>query len=177
MPEIIMRTEKSKQGLRDMINYINRISSTKNLLLLEIGSYAGDSTEIFCQSFKEVISIDPWISNIGDITNRCDMEQVYQNFIKRMEPYKNITVIRKYSYKIAQQFEPESIDVLYIDGSHEEPDVKQDILLYKGLVKPGGFICGHDYWNKFPGTVKAIDETLGKPQAKFIDSSWVIRKK
>ena len=35
-------------------------------------------------------------------------------------------------------------DVLFIDGSHDEPDVKNDLKNYAPLVKPGGLILMHD---------------------------------
>ncbi len=42
---------------------------------------------------------------------------------------------------------PSSIKVnaVFVDGGHTEDDVKQDIKIYKPLVKKGGFVFFHDY--------------------------------
>ncbi|MFZ0211935.1 MAG: class I SAM-dependent methyltransferase [Candidatus Acidiferrales bacterium] len=39
---------------------------------------------------------------------------------------------------------PDSFEVLFIDGSHDEPDVKNDLRNYALLVKAGGLILMHD---------------------------------
>jgi len=36
-------------------------------------------------------------------------------------------------------------DVIYIDGDHSYQGVKRDLQLALKKVRPGGFICGHDY--------------------------------
>jgi predicted O-methyltransferase YrrM len=52
-----------------------------------------------------------------------------------------------------------SIDVLFIDGGHNETDVIQDYSLYNGLIVAGGYIVFDDY-NDFqfsPEVKKAVD--------------------
>jgi hypothetical protein len=66
-------------------------------------------------------------------------------------------------------------DVLYIDGAHDYENVKLDIELWKDKAKY--FICGHDYCDKFPGVVKAVNEILGEPDKIFKDTSWLIEVK
>ena len=68
----------------------------------------------------------------------------------------------------------EKWDVVYIDGLHTAAGVCYDIEHYKTIIKPGGFICGHDYgW----GNIRhAIGEHLDdKVDATFKDHSWIRR--
>jgi hypothetical protein len=62
--------------------------------------------------------------------------------------------------------------MVYIDGLHTLEGVSYDIANYKTIIKPGGFVCGHDYgW----GNVRhAIGQLLDdKVDATFKDASWV----
>jgi len=169
-----MRGNKNlTQGLLDLISHINNIYPTKSMILLEIGAYAGESTSVFCQHFKSVTSIDP--HNITD-SNFATGNEVHGAFCFRMKPYTNYTTIRKTSDDAFEELANQQFDVVYIDGNHEYDYVKRDILNYQKLIKPNGFITGHDYEDGWPGVEKAVDECLGKPQMRFRDSSWLVRK-
>lgn len=161
------------QGLLDLIGYINGIYPTKSLRLLEIGAYAGESTSIFCQHFESVTTIDPHSDvNDGKFANGVE---VHQAFCFRMKPHTNYTLIRKTSDDAFAELADQQFDVIYIDGNHAYEYVKRDILNYQTLVKPRGFITGHDYGNAWIGVKKAVEECCGAPHVGFRDSSWLIR--
>jgi len=161
------------QGLLDLISYINNIYPTKSLRLLEIGAYVGESTSIFCQHFESVTTIDPHLEFNRKFANNLE---IYHAFCFRMKPHTNYTLIRKTSDAAFEELADQQFDVVYIDGNHDYDYVKKDILNYQKLVKPNGFITGHDYNNGHVGVEKAVDEYLGKPQMIFRDASWLIRK-
>jgi len=49
-------------------------------------------------------------------------------------------------------------DMVFIDGDHDTPAVKADIITWKGMIKPGGLLCGHDsIWDS---VLAAINELL-----------------
>lgn len=50
-------------------------------------------------------------------------------------------------------------DFVFIDGDHRHYPVMVD-LQWADLVNPGGFICLHDRFEKFPGVGWAIDDVL-----------------
>jgi hypothetical protein len=60
-------------------------------------------------------------------------------------------------------------DVVFIDANHEYEFVRDDIIHWSPGVKPGGWLCGHDYLAPtaenpgYPGVIRAVDEKLGKP--------------
>jgi len=156
------------QGLYDMIKYIG---NTKNMSIIEIGTWTGCSTEIFCKNFKSVITIDPFDNNVDWFSKKYDMQKVYEFAVQRLSKYGNIEIIRDYSYNIKDRY----ADIVYIDGSHEYPNIKRDAIAYTDHAKL--FIAGHDYHKKFPGVIRAVSEIFGKPEKVFKDTSWIFRKR
>jgi predicted O-methyltransferase YrrM len=66
-------------------------------------------------------------------------------------------------------------DLVFIDGDHRYEACRQDIDLYRDLVRPGGILAGHDYSHKsWPGVKRAVDERLGK--VNHCDSIWWVRR-
>lgn len=173
----VMRTDQAKKGLIDLCEYVNNRKRLNSMTMIEIGCYEGDSTEIFAQRFKEVIAIDPWESGIGDITDRVNMDNVYQTFIKKIGNYENVFIKRDFSYNVAPILTDDHFDFIYIDGGHTYEDVFKDIKCFYSKMKKGSFICGHDYRQKFNGVIKAVNELLGKPMKVFSDTSWLCIKK
>jgi len=61
------------------------------------------------------------------------------------------------------------LDFVYLDAAHDEMSLLCDISAWIKLVKPGGWIVGHDYGSDFPGVVAAVDSVF--PDAE-IDSDF-----
>ena len=90
-----MRDDEQADGLLSMIN---DLGDTKNMIMIEIGSYLGESTIMFAQKFKKVITIDPFINNYDDSEYPIKYEAlsvVYEKFLKNISVYNNIFHIRK----------------------------------------------------------------------------------
>jgi len=163
-------------GLQELVDYINQFLNTKEMSMIEIGSYAGESTEFFSSKFKSVLSVDPHLNDYdpNDPTiNFLDLDEVYNIFKKRIDNIPNISHIRKTSDDAYIDLINQKFDFIYIDGMHTYDQVKKDISNYKNLINKGGFIGGHDYVNVWDGVVKAVDESLGKPDKIFSDYSWI----
>jgi hypothetical protein len=179
-----MRDKQFERGLHDMIEYINKRSPTKNMRLVEIGAYMGESTAIFCQNFKSVITIDPFLNGYDASDKVCSelvpMHLIHAEFCVRMSKYNNYELIRKKSNDAIKYLTDRPVvhccDVVYIDGMHQYAQVKKDILNYRDIVNKGGFVTGHDYCTIWPGVKKAVDELYGAPHMNFIDGSWLVRK-
>lgn len=184
MSKIPERTQKYRQGLIDMIEWMDKFSPVRMMKIIEVGCWTGCSSEIFAKRFNRVICVDLWQSNIGGITNKYDMKEVEVIFDRRAARYHGVICKSKTSSieaaKIYQDHgSDEKIDndifpdVIYIDAGHTFEDVLKDLSAWKDIPKK--FICGHDYEKRFPGVVKAVNKIFGKPQRVFKDSSWIVK--
>ena len=175
----VMREGYTKVGLEELIEYVGSFINTKESTMIEIGSYAGESTELFAEHFKKVISIDPFYNNYdaNDITSTSfmDLTDVYKVFSERISKYENIIHIRKTSDDAVEELSNAEVALVYIDGLHTYDQVLKDIKNYKPLLRREGFMCGHDYTPHWQGVLQAINESLGVPDQTFQDGSWVKR--
>jgi len=65
-------------------------------------------------------------------------------------------------------------DFIFIDGDHSYDSCKEDINMWLPKIKQGGIIAGHDYLEAcFMGVVNAVNETFGKPDKTYNDTSWL----
>ena len=179
--KITIRTfENAIDGLNDFCKYIKTKIGTK-IKILEIGCFAGDSSEIFALNFKSVYCVDVWASGY-DILDFCsddkkfNMIEVENQFDEVANYYKNIQKIKLKSDEAYKLFEDNFFDVIYFDSIHQYEPVKNDIINWNPKIKNMGFISGHDYNNiHFPGVKKAVDEMIIFPDEVFLDSSWIKR--
>jgi predicted O-methyltransferase YrrM len=168
----IMRDNTSSEGLRELIN---ELGNTKEMRMIEIGSFIGESTIIFAEHFKEVIAIDPFQPDYHkeDPTSRFNFDEVYDEYIRRTSPFPNIKTLRLTSDDAVKELNSELYDFIYIDGIHTYEQVKIDIDNYLPLLKPNGIIGGHDYGPHWPGVNKAVNEKFGQPDKRYKDTSWI----
>lgn len=153
----------------------------KDLIGVEIGSYQGESTEIFLKSgvFKTLYCIDPWKGDYDPLDVASNTKTIIKAEKKFDEKFKDNNIIKKVkalSSDAVTNFEDESLDFLYIDGNHQFEAVKEDLKNYVPKVKKGGIVAGHDYVGAF--VPKAVDEFFGKkPEYLYQDTSWLYIKK
>lgn len=53
------------------------------------------------------------------------------------------------------------MDFVFIDADHSYEGAKADITHWLPKVRKGGWIGGHDYNQKWPGVIRAVDEAFG----------------
>jgi predicted O-methyltransferase YrrM len=173
----VMRTPEQREGLEQMIEWINNVTPTSEMRMIEIGSYVGESTLMFADNFKEVVSVDPYINDydLSDLAcSYAPFDKVYAEFLKNILSIPNIKSIRDTSENAFPILNQQLWDMVYIDGLHTVDGVYYDITHYKSIVKPGGFVCGHDYgWGNIRHNLGRIFDD--KVDATFKDGSWVVR--
>ena len=76
------------------------------------------------------------------------------------------TLIKKMSDDAATDFEPESMDLVFIDGNHSYEYVLSDMEKWTPLVRKGGIVVGHDYTqdpnSRYYSVQKAVHEFADK---------------
>jgi predicted O-methyltransferase YrrM len=170
-----MRDATGTNGLLDLIK---ELGDNSNKIMIEIGSFVGESTVLFAQSFKEVIAIDPFLEGYDpkDPTSYLfEFKNVYETYLDRTGEHQNIKTIVCTSNDALDQLKGLKFDFVYIDGLHTYDGVKTDITNYLPLVKEGGVIGGHDYFNggHLVGVYQAVNEMFGTPDKVFGDNSWI----
>lgn len=169
---VIMRDDHSIRSLESLVDYVG---GSSNKTMIEIGSYLGESTQVFAKRFKNVISVDPYIDNYDSndlASNIGNLDKVYIEFLKNTKQYDNIQHIRKTSDEAILEIQ-DKVDFVYIDGVHTYEQVVRDIENYKHLISPNGYIGGHDYGMHLREVVDAVNHRLGVPDYVFPDSSWI----
>lgn len=151
-------------------------------IFVEVGCWKGKSVSYIAveiiNSSKDIkcYAIDTWRgSKEHQNDNSVASNSLYELFLDNIEPVKNVVVpVRKSSLEAVKDFADGSINVVYIDASHEYDDVKADILAWLPKVKRGGILAGHDY--TWESVKKAVDETLGENSIqRHCVSSWSYR--
>ena len=168
---LVQRTGAIRQGLLDFISKIDM----KDMTMIEVGSYAGESSDMFASSGKinTLWCIDPWQTGYdeNDLASSSNMEAAEKAFDKVVE--KHPEIIHKYKgvlegfIKDHPEVHP---DLIYIDACHTYEGCKNDII--NALKLNPKIISGHDYAGWLPDVIKAVDEVLGKPDMTFCDGSW-----
>jgi predicted O-methyltransferase YrrM len=165
---------------------------TPESVVVEIGSFAGESTVVFAQHAKLVHAIDPWPASYAqDIVAGCDnpqiraavdqlgvadMSRIEAIFDERVRSHANVRKMKARDADAVAQFADGSIDCVYIDSIHTYEVVHDAIRRWLPKVKAGGVCAGHDYLESdWPGVVAAVNEAFGAPSEVFRDTSWAVR--
>jgi hypothetical protein len=163
------------QGLRDLIADCLKPGA----IVAEIGVYAGESTRIFMESglVSELWAVDIWQDDyhLEDTHARVypmrDVRTAYFDNIEEFRP--KVLTFAMPSLMVAAMAPNLYFDLVYIDANHGKHAVMTDINSWSWKVKRGGYIAGHDYQDRWPSVIEAIDELLGGPDKVYQDTSWV----
>lgn len=79
------------------------------------------------------------------------------------------------SAEAAREVPDRSLDFVFIDADHSYHAVLKDIQAWRGKVREGGWLGGHDYNRKFQGVINAVDFTFGKRNVVTLPGSiWSV---
>jgi hypothetical protein len=124
------------------------VTVMKPALLVELGVDRGESYFAFCQAAAEnqtgtrCIGIDTWR---GDQHAGGYDETTFTQVSGHNRNYQSFsTLVRANFDEALGRFEPESADVLHLDGLHTEAAVRHDIDSWLPKLRPGGILLLHD---------------------------------
>ena len=146
---------------------------------VEVGCYYGNSVIFLAEEIRKagkkikVYAVDTFDYKEG-VEGKVD---IYPEFLINIQEYKDIIKhIRRNSVFAAQGFLKNSISFVFIDGNHGFESVLMDILIWKRVVKRGGWIGGHDYNDN--GVRRAVNTVFGflERDVEVIKTdSWLVR--
>ena len=149
--------------------------------MVEVGSFAGESTEEFLKHTKisHLHAVDPWLGGYDKNDPASEwylLPAIEAEFDERMKPFAGrFTKHRMSSAEAIHLFPDHSLDFVYIDALHTYDSVRVDIDIWRHKIRPGAFIGGHDYDSNFPGVIRAVNESFGQPDHIFSERSWIKR--
>ena len=102
---------------------------------------------------------DYWDSGAGEADRGSprgvNWEALYKAALKVEERFTVAEVLRLPSVEAAKMFE--RLDLVFIDGDHSYEGAKADIEAWKPVAR---ILAGHDYYERWPGVVRAVDEAF-----------------
>jgi predicted O-methyltransferase YrrM len=157
--------QNSVKGLLDLISKHVK----PDMVILELGCFAGVSSELFAGHCRKLFCIDQYIpyAEVPD-GSIFEGEKMFDLMQKR---YSNITKIKMSSVAASTFFGNGTLDLVYIDAAHDYDNVKKDIQTWLPKVKRNGFISGHDII--IPGVKQAVSELIGDDILTYSDTSWI----
>lgn len=118
----------------------------------EVGVREGRNAEAICNIVQgiKLFGVDSWPDR-----------KFYDSMLRRLGDYIEDGIfvpVQKTSMDAVGDFEDGSLDFVYIDADHSCEAVLRDIVEWSKKVRNGGFVSGHDYFEKEGfGVVRAVD--------------------
>lgn len=144
-----------------------------SLKIIEVGVWKGRSTKVMAKYTKGTVwAVDHWrgtpadpaqhdkLYTEADDTGDTVYAQFRENLAAEIEAGKVIPV-RMGSVEAAKHLLGEHgpvFDFVFIDADHSYEGCRDDIEAYRGLVREGGVLAGHDY--HWEGVRRAVDEAF-----------------
>ena len=175
--------------------FLKEIFLKKPKIFLEVGVFHGVTARNVCELLYSIhkdqfkyIGVDLFGENEGNVDEIIPntvfsnpFKQIYFKYILRQDPYSleavetllkkfkdNIKLIKGNSNKVLKTIDMSKIDYAFIDGGHQYPTVKNDLLNVEEIIKNDGTILCDDYDLTYaPGVKKAIDEFVASNNYKF----------
>jgi predicted O-methyltransferase YrrM len=149
--------------------------------LVEIGSWKGKSSILLSLASPEdsiVFAIDPHIGSHEhkELYGQVDTFEEFKQNLLEAGVNENVRCIRKFSRDAVDDI-PDKIDLLWIDGSHDYKDVKDDFLLYFPKLRDGGVVAWHDYkWQGVKQFTWELLETFDQGMVRRVEDTHYFKK-
>lgn len=174
--------------------------------LVEVGVWQGGTCSRLLAAHPQLhmVLVDPWLAPEPGSTfaesgadqakfSQARYDAAHAATLRRVKPFEErCTVLRtvgRLGALVAQSRAAEAhlgpIDAVFIDSDHSYEGVKEDIEAWAPLVRPGGWIGGHDYGlpgdkgrgpGKYPGVARAVHEAFGvESVTRGEDRTWFVK--
>lgn len=133
----------------DLAGYFNELGYTYGV---EVGTHQGVFADKFMHHFfGRMVCVDPWEGDAREYfpafferPNTGDFDyEVAKLALSRHAG--RVELWRTSSKAASRRFVDNSLCFVYLDGAHDIPNVKLDIMTWWPKVKKGGTLAGHDY--------------------------------
>ena len=148
----------------DQVFDLAKLKGKENIKFLEIGCFEGRATNYLLENIltgegSEIHVVDTFEGSREEAgmkwDDNYDFDALYNKFKRNVSKYEDkVKIHRGMSGDILKSdFEKDTFDFIYIDGSHTAYDVLQDAILAHSLLKVGGIIIFDDFGWKDPNNL------------------------
>lgn len=165
---------QSQEGLMDFCDTM-KTKLPPNFTMVEIGCYAGESTQLFSQYAGKVYAVDPWVNGYDeeDLSSGIyKMSLVETSFDIRTAECTNVHKLKMTDEEAEKWFKDEKVDLIYYDAVHKLGPARAALKRWLPHIKNGGYIAGHDFCGYWGEVVDAVLEAIGLPHIRTKDGSW-----
>ena len=158
-------------------------------VVAEVGVWRGTLSQVICRecpSVQRLILVDPWTvvyakdeqgkwMVFGPGVTEHEMRHAYSQVARwALQQGERVTILKMPSREGAERVPDGSLDAVMIDALHTYQACKEDILLWRPKVRPGGLIIGDDLSEWFPGVQQAVEEVFGDTYRALGQTWWRI---
>lgn len=134
------------------------ILSPEHMVLID--SWSKDITK----TYSPFDTLPPWINPVetysyyfgGSLNEQSTFDKIYEECLAKFSDLSNVTMIRDDTIKAISKIHPatgiDKFDLIYIDASHQYEYVLRDMMYYKELLAPNGFMILNDCCHSDAGT-------------------------
>jgi len=175
----------------------NLVKEINPRVIIEVGSWKGMSAIKLYKAAENISKdfnlycVDTWLgasehmddmSHGGLFEKRHGYPMLYFQFLSNMQHQnclENLHPMPNTSANCARWFGKKKIkaDLIYVDGSHEIPDVYYDCCNYWELLSPGGIMFGDDIrYGPVEACVNNFCELVKINKTEIDNNYWLVRK-
>ncbi|HEY0838523.1 MAG TPA: class I SAM-dependent methyltransferase [Azospirillum sp.] len=149
--EFVAFSPSDRVALGQLIRKVAR----PNCRMAEIGSWLGNgSTQVFLSELavhdgSNLLCVDTWRGNPNvprhqTIVAEYDVFATFRSNVAAAASPVNVQFLVADSTQAAPWIADGGFDLVFIDADHSYGSVQADIAAWRGKVKAGGILCGHD---------------------------------
>jgi len=179
-------------------HFYNWIASLGYKKFVEVGVWKGHSISHLAQVLKEQNDpeIEIYAVDLFDETYKYDgvkhgtdqlrdqkkfLLEIYKENLKRAGVDDIVQTIKGMSWEMADKFEDDSLDFVFLDAGHDYDECSKDLEAYWPKIKDGGILAGHDWLNTNCGVREAVKNFFGKLSLGVATSTpssicWYVKK-
>ncbi len=139
--------------------YVARLCEARNAELICVDSWAG-SSDRFDAAYRELLAAR-------------DIEAEFRAHLAALGVIPDCR--RQASLEAAASVGAGTVDLVFLDASHDHDAVAADLAAWRPCLRAGGSLAGHDYSERHPGVIAAVDRfshQLGCPVERGPGSVW-----
>lgn len=169
------------------VAWLSRMA-TNHRRIIEVGVWKGRTTKLLAQSNSraKVWAVDHWKGVPDDPDQQESLyeaadatgDAVYADFCRNLRTEIDagqVIPVRMDTAAAAAHLlakHGRKFGMVFLDADHRYEAIHADILAYRQLLHRGGLLCGHDYSERWPGVVRAVDELV--PNRVVHSSIWSV---